>query len=749
MEDFVENIVRGTMKLNKRKLSFILTLMLCFIILPISSLASGSTISVKLSNNIGNKSSISFETIGNYKLANGNVRLSGKDRFEVANNVASSGWSTSETVIVVNYVAFADALAAAPLAYKYNAPILLTQANKLTEATRLKIQALKPKNIIIVGGTGSVSLSVSKELHALASSVSRIGGSDRFEVATNIAEQLGGSDTAIITNGLVFADALSIAPYAARKGYPILLTTSNNLPNSTKEALKGKRNALIIGGVGSVSLSVSSQLPSPSRIGGRDRYEVSANIIRQLNLDATNAFLSTGATFADALTGSVLAAKQNAPMLLTIPTRLPDSIKSIINDKGINSFTVLGGTGSVSNTVVSSLPNEVWITPSANYSVRVQDGRLALYKGNDRVKDFGNSSFTLVPSVYGSQAQIRLDNKVNYLGKMQFNIENGSYVRPVNRDIPFEDYLKGVVPREMPASWNLEALKAQAVAARTYSIDDIGEVVPDTQSYQVYGGFTWGSGVAPYQYEWRTNQAVEQTAGQVLRYNGKLITAVFSSSNGGHTESNSNEWGSSQLPYLPAKPDPYDPQASWNIKITKKQIDMTGKSLENPGHWWWSVTEANSTYMNGLKNWLRNNGHPNSEIKIIAINDFKLNPERTSGGRAVSATINAEYYVKDSNGFVCEPGPCNDQISKIKKFTLNKTLPVSTFRTIFGGMEFKSTLVDFAGTNPENSNEIKILGRGFGHGVGMSQHGANSMGAQGKNYKQILTFYYPGSTLGK
>jgi SpoIID/LytB domain protein len=733
-------VIKEVNKLNKRILSIILTFTLCMTFFPFVTTANASTISVKLINYIGNTNSISFTTTGNYKLANGNIRIDGKDRFAVAINIAENGWNHADTVVVVNYLAFADALAATPLAYKYDAPILLTRPDQLTIETKQKIQELRPNKVIIVGGTGSVSSTVGNELKSLAQSVERIGGKDRFEVAKQIANRLGTTDTVVVANGLVFADALSIAPYAARKGYPILLTKKDQLPSETRDAIQGKTSTIIIGGEGSVSNSVASQLPTQSkmRIGGKDRYEVAANIIRELNFSSNTAFISTGLSFADALTGSVLAAKQNAPLLLTRPNQLPDSILAIIKERNISSFTILGGTASVSDSVVSKLPNELRIEPGPTYFVKVENGKLILYKGSGRIRDFGTSSFTLVPDRYGAQNQITLNNQLSYLGKMEFFIENGAYVRPINRDIPYEDYLKGVVPHEMPASWPVEALKAQAVAARTYSIDDVGKVVPDTQAYQVYGGYKWYP---------NSTKAVVATAGQVLRYNGKLIDAVFSSSNGGHTESNANAWGGTPVSYLPAKPDPYDPQNPWEISMKKVQINVNGLSLENPGHWWWSVNETNKDIANSIKNWMKNNDDwANKEIKIISINNFSISPEKTSGQRSKYATIHFDYYMRDlSKGFVCEGGPCNGK-NKIQKYTFNQKLSINTFRSMFGTSKFKSNLLDPVEVG---SDYIKIKGRGYGHGVGMSQYGANVMASKGFNYKLILEFYYPGATLGK
>jgi len=253
-----------------------------------------------------------------------------------------------------------------------------------------------------------VSLSVSSELHKLAHNVSRIGGSDRFEVAKNIASHFGTSDTAIVVNGLVFADALSIAPYAARHGYPILLTTKDSLPQHTKVALQGKRKSLIVGGVGSVSLSVSSQLPFPSRIGGKDRYEVAANVIRNLNLQTEKVFLATGLTFADALTGSVLAAKENAPLLLTLPDRIPDATRAIINEKGISIFTILGGLGSVQQKVVAQIAG-----PLAGLTIAVDPG----HGGDPRYKgDPGAVGYNLQEKNIVLDVGKRLQGKLEAVG---------------------------------------------------------------------------------------------------------------------------------------------------------------------------------------------------------------------------------------------------------------------------------------------------------------------------------------------
>jgi spore germination protein YaaH len=145
-------------------------------------------------------------------------RVSGKERFEVSVNISKEGWlETSRTVILSNYNAFSDALTASPLAYKEDAPILLIHPDHITDVVKQEITRLKPEKVIIIDGEASISPNVIKNLQALGiNNIERIGGKDRFEVSYNIAKRLGITDTAIITNGFNFPDALAISPYAAR-----------------------------------------------------------------------------------------------------------------------------------------------------------------------------------------------------------------------------------------------------------------------------------------------------------------------------------------------------------------------------------------------------------------------------------------------------------------------------------------------------------------------------------------------------
>ncbi|WML41228.1 SpoIID/LytB domain-containing protein [Neobacillus sp. OS1-2] len=296
------------------------------------------------------------------------------------------------------------------------------------------------------------------------------------------------------------------------------------------------------------------------------------------------------------------------------------------------------------------LNNSAPLTAGKNYTVKVENSTtLALYENGVKIGTYQNS-FLITPVQYGVSNYANINGR-NYLGNMQFTIEAGAYVRPVNT-LLLEDYLKGVVPGEMPASWSIEALKAQAVAARTYVKSKSGAVIDDTVSYQAYAGYIWGSSLYN-----NSSLAVDQTAGKVLRYNGNLISAVYSSSNGGFIESNANYWGSAQVPYLAAKRDPYDPKIPWNIALDKQQINTSQLDLIHPEQWWDKISEsqASSAVFRGIKSYVLTNSGA-ADIKITDISNVSFADEFTktasgeSTGNRTKGTIHIEYFMKDKAG---------------------------------------------------------------------------------------------------
>ncbi len=279
-------------------------------------------------------------------------RISGINRYETAIAISQTGWASADTVVIATAGNFPDALAGGPLAYKEEAPILLTRSGELHGGTRKEIERLGAGKAIILGGSGAVSDAVEAELANMNLETERIGGKTRYETAALIAEKLE-STQAVVASGSNFPDVLSVSPYAAKNGIPILLTRSDSVPEETASALEHYASSLVIGGTGVVSDEVFGTLPDPQRFGGKDRYATGYEVATRLPLGTSQAFIATGLNFPDALTGSVLAAKNDAPILLVRPDNIPTATEQQL--PSYRGFSIFGGTGAVSEHVNARL----------------------------------------------------------------------------------------------------------------------------------------------------------------------------------------------------------------------------------------------------------------------------------------------------------------------------------------------------------------------------------------------------------
>lgn len=686
---------------------------LTLLIAPFQSAMASSTISVKLSNYIGNKNSMDFSTTGEYKLSGSNVavtkRYDGKNRYEVANSIASAGWKNPSTVVIVSRDAFDHAISVSPLAYKLGAPILYTNIEKLTKTTENQLKKMNPDNILIVGNTKSISTAAEKSIKKYGK-VRRISGKDKFEISQKIAKEMGNYKQAIVVGGNSFMNGIAIASYASRKGYPILLTKKDSIPS-----YKMPSKVIIIGSTKSTGQKVENQIKKTSqvtRISGANRYELSVNIIKKLNINADKVYLAKASSYIYAMPLSQLAAKSNSTVVYVKPDSVTASLKALLKEKGTYAYHLAGSTSAITDSLKNSLAKQVYLKKNQNYQLNISNGKISL-KG---IKTY--NTLRVVPEKYSTKNVLQIAGKP-YLGNVNFAIESG-YIRPTNENIPFEDYLKGVVPNEMPASWHVEALKAQAVAARTYSVKSIGKVVPDTTAFQVYGGYNWYT---------NSTKAVDATKGKVLKYNNQLISATYYSSNGGYTEASEEVWGNA-LPYLVAKKDTKDPVNAWTLKLSKKQLGTTLTASKAASEWS-KAKEANAADLAGLKSWLlKNKETAASDMRIASISSLTFSG-KTKGQRAKTVSIKLNYHLKNKTG----------------TYTVNKSttasMKMTEFRTVMGATKVKST---FASVK-NNTNDFTISGKGYGHGIGMSQYGAKARAESGNSYSSILSFYYPGTKL--
>lgn len=247
-------------------------------------------------------------------------------------------------------------------------------------------------------------------------------------------------------------------------------------------------------------------------------------------------------------------------------------------------------------------------------------------------------------------------------------------------NIELEEYLIGVVAAEMPASFNIEALKAQSIAARTYTLKSIenNKKLTDSISTQAYKDNSelltmWGNDFDKY-YE-KVKSAVSSTEGIVIKYNGNLIDAVYHSTSNGFTESALNVWGN-DIPYLQIVSSEWDLNASSYLRTTQKEFNII------------------------------------NDILGISLNDLS-------------------------------------EITILEKDESNRIKSIKIDDQIFSGIELR-TLLGLRSTDIEfeiKDNSIIFTTRGYGHGVGMSQYGANGMAKEGYTYDQILKHYYLGITL--
>lgn len=362
---------------------------------------------------------------------------------------------------------------------------------------------------------------------------------------------------------------------------------------------------------------------------------------------------------------------------------------------------------------------DVALQANKDYEVKAAGTNVVLYQEGEKVGEF--SSFEVTPSTYDAKLTI---NGMSYLGDMKFINESNKYVRPVNT-LPMEDYLKGVVGKELYWSFKTDTFKAQAVAARTYVLSLKKSVINDTTNFQVYGGDYWDE---------RIGKAVDDTFGQVLTYKGSIINSVYSSSNGGIIQSNTNVWGTPVNTYSQVKDDPYDPQKIWTKTVRKKQIDLSGKDLKKPEEWWSKTKEADAEMTNRIKDKMLAGELKEKDIKVTSISKINFYAP-DSAKRVTKGDISVKYIVKnefDKNGNIEE-----------KQWNLiGSSAGTINYLITEGGIGSKYvTEINDDGTS------IIIKGKGFGHGIGMSQFGADAMAAGEKNYQEILAFYYPTALL--
>ncbi|HBF3361565.1 TPA: cell wall-binding protein Cwp10 [Clostridioides difficile] len=324
-------------------------------------------------SNSGGSSSGGSSGGGNSSDSTSNVtvkKLKGADRFETAIKISQSGWTKSDTVVIVNGEdkSMVDGLTATPLASVKNSPILLSSNEKLPQKTVEELKRLNPSKVVVIGGNNSMPNSVVEAIKAVNSkiSVQRIGGDTRYQTSINIAKEIDKTNNVsklYIGAGNGEADSLSIASLAGKEKTPIVLTQKDGVDNEAEQFIKSNKvsNIYFIGGVEKISNKAIEQVGkivnrdiSNNRVAGQTRQETNAKVIdkfySQSKLDGV--VVANQDKLIDALAVGPLAAKNNSPVILATNT-LDKSQESSL--KGKNSSKLFEVGGGIASSVIDKI----------------------------------------------------------------------------------------------------------------------------------------------------------------------------------------------------------------------------------------------------------------------------------------------------------------------------------------------------------------------------------------------------------
>ena len=309
----------------------------------------------------------------------------------------------------------------------------------------------------------------------------------------------------------------------------------------------------------------------------------------------------------------------------------------------------------------------------------------------------------------------------------------------VVNSLDVEDYLKGVVPNEMPVHFGLEALKAQAVAARNYVLSPRVKANPnydvvDSVASQVYYGANTEKDLS--------NQAVDETMGIVATYNWDLILALYSSTAGGYTESYENAFSDPKTKVFPADSKPY-------LKAVPDNDNFTPLNTEEEAEKFYTTKpksfDVNSSYYRWEREWTQEELQSEIQNNIVAQSAAGFVHPVVQKGETIGKILRLEVLERGLSGKIMRLQIETDN----GNYTVEKELVIRRLFTNKGKALPSANVVFKQKFDDEgNLKSVKAYGGGYGHGVGMSQFGAGYMATSlHLPYEKILQHYYSGISL--
>lgn len=355
----------------------------------------------------------------------------------------------------------------------------------------------------------------------------------------------------------------------------------------------------------------------------------------------------------------------------------------------------------------------------------------------------GLYSLAVMPRPVGGEKPVTWFRGYRYYGGFEYQRVTGGNLNVINV-VNIEDYTKGSVPYEIGNDKPLEAIKAQAVCARTYAAMQTrhrsqGFDVCTTDDCQVYQGVAASNEM--------TDRAVDETAGVYMYYNGKLAEAYYYSCNGGASEDAVNVWGN-EVPYCKGKADPYEaliasriPKYHWSTTFTQSELSSRLKAKGI------SIGTVKSAYVSEFT--------PNGNVRAVTF--VGSNGTKTVYRESCRTTLGLRSMRFNIGGAVGGATYCVNSADHSLS-GLGGVYTISGDGTVaqYAGSASDAYVITSGGVSQlqqapsapaTTSDTFTVNGSGWGHNVGMSQWGASAMAEQGYDFRAILEFYYTGVTI--
>ena len=507
----------------------------------------------------------------------------------------------------------------------------------------------------------------------------------------------------------------------------------------------------------------------PDRIEGKvlvtDKEYIEIKGYGQIPLDDNYKIYKIYGELAQEITNSILVGYESTDFIVAEGKIVAALIKEEIKAENIRVLIKTNKFSDYYHNEVSFTSNSDFTITCGEETINQPAGAVVTVRPGDELLTDGR--LTIKPTSENGKIQIlsleRSYGNPAYRGSIEIDPKDQGLL--IVNELSLEEYLYAVVPSEMPSYYSLEALKSQAVCARSYafnhlmanSLKEYGAHVDDSVSYQVYNNIEENE---------KTILAVKDTYGKVMTYGGLVINAYYFSTSSGHTASVGEVW-SGDAQYLKGKLQVVVTDDNVTAVATEDEVDFSNEEvfkgfIQNPAYktydsefpWYrWKLTLPYSVITNNVNSKIgaRYNANP-SNIQTLVKNEAEEDVYESHPLDSIGTVEDVQVLKREKSGIITE----------LKLVGSSKTIKVVgeyNVRILLSPGDQKVIRQDDSeatvGMLPSAffvmdkvDGGIAITGGGYGHGVGMSQNGAKAMADLGKEYDEILKHYYSGIDLG-